>query len=348
MNLIYTWKMSPPGASRLADTPTFPAAVFAVVLVAAVVATDGARATVPALQGRVQDIAQAERPLGDDHYLAGDIAGQVDHHVLYFGLDDVASRHLQTADVLFLGNSRLMFALRPEVLGPEFAALGLSYYALGFGSREADRFPLAILRKFDLRPRVVVVNADGFFIRWLSAWAEAVNRDTPFAARKLRLEAEASHRARQALHVVAPHWLSIFGRPGLGQARGFNIYRSRIDGTWEISPWPSATSTFAPPPAAGPAIGRGERAAALAFKAEMDRRGITLILTRVPTPEPHGGAGPARFAELLKVPLVLAEPPGLTSADHSHLDAPSAFDWSREFMAVLAPHLGGAGRAPVR
>ena len=46
-----------------------------------------------------------------------------------------------------------MFAARPRVLDAFFEARGLRYYVLGFGFREADRFPLAIIQKFDLRPR---------------------------------------------------------------------------------------------------------------------------------------------------------------------------------------------------
>ncbi len=325
-----------------------PAAVFSVTLALLLAATVAVVDMVPALRAASSAVLEAERPEDPDHYLAGDIGGQVDHHVLYFALDDEATTRLRAADVLFVGNSRLMFALRPAVLRPEFAALGLSYYALGFGFREADRFPLALIRRLDLRPRMVVVNADGFFGGGLSAWAEVVNRDTPFAARKLRWEAETAHEVRRAVHIVAPNWLSLFGRPGLGQARELNMYRSRSDGTWQVSPWPSTTAVFTPPAPAGVAPGRTEIASARAFKAEMDARGITLVLTRVPTPEPLDGAGPAAFARLLEVPLVVAEPPGMTSADNSHLDPASANDWSRQFMAALTPHLRGLGGAPAR
>ena len=193
----------------------WPAAVFAATLAALLVATVAAVDGVPRLREAAAGLLAAEQPGDRDHYLAGDIGGQVDHHVLFFGLDPDAHARLRTADVLFVGNSRLMFALRPVVLRPAFGALGQSYYALGFGFREADRFPLAIIRRFDLRPRVVVVNADGFFGGGLSAWAEVVNRDTAFAARKLRWEAETAHDVRRAVHIVAPNWLALFGRPGL-------------------------------------------------------------------------------------------------------------------------------------
>lgn len=321
----------------------WPAAVFSVMVTALLAGTVVVVDRVPSLRTAASGLLDQERPGDDDHYLAGDIGGQVDHHVLFFGLDPEAHARLRAADVLFLGNSRLMFGLRPEVLRPAFAGLGRSYYALGFGFREADRFPLAIIRRFGLAPRVVVVNADGFFGGGLSAWAEVVNRDTPFAARKLRWEAEVAHDVRRAVHIVAPNWLALFGRPGLGHARELNMYRSRLDGTWQVSPWTDSFAAFTPPPLDGLPPTRGEIAAARAFKADLDARGIRIVLTRVPTPAPHGGAGPARFADLLQVPLVVAEAPGLTSGDNSHLDPASAHDWSRAFVAALAPHLAPPG-----
>ena len=73
--------------------------------------------------------------------------------------------------MILLGNSRLMFAARPRILDAFFEARGLRYYVLGFGFREADRFPLAVIEKFDLKPRMVIVNADGFFLDSLSDFA---------------------------------------------------------------------------------------------------------------------------------------------------------------------------------
>lgn len=334
--LDYTWQVHTP---RFRSQQLWPAAVFSVTVVGLMVATVVVVDRVPRLRAAATRMAAAEAPTDGDHYLASDSGTTLDHHVLYFDLDDDATARLRAADVLFLGNSRLMFALRPRALEPTFAALGQTWYAMGFGYREMDRFPLALIRRLDLRPRVVVVNSDGFFAGALSAYSETVIRDTRFAARKLRVEGEAAHAVRRVIHAVAPNWLSLLGRPGLGLSGGFNTYRSRIDGTWDISPWPTAAETFTPTPVDGREPGRGEVVAARSFKAELDARGARLILTRVPTPQPLDGASPAAFARLLDVPLVMVTPPGLTSADHSHLDEPSAHDWSRAFMAELAPHL---------
>ena len=59
--------------------------------------TIGARLWVPALQGLTQEAAAAERPPDDDHYLANDVGGQVDHHVLWFGIDAEVVRRLKAA-----------------------------------------------------------------------------------------------------------------------------------------------------------------------------------------------------------------------------------------------------------
>ncbi len=326
-----------PAGAKKPRPPLYPLAVFLVALLLATAITVLAVDTQPALRAAAVAVAQGERPPDDDHYLANDVGGQVDHHVLWFDIDPVVARRLREADVLFVGHSRLMFALRPDVLRPFFARHGVSYYAMGFGFREHDRFPLQLIRRLDLRPRLVVANADGFFTGGLSPWAEQVNRDTAFAARKLRWEAEAAHRVRGVVQHVLPNWFQMLGLPGLGVRRAFVSYRSRFDGTWQISPWPEGTQGFKDGDYEGAPLSRGEILAARTFKSELDARGARLVLTRVPSPEPMPGAGPARFAELLAVPLVLADVPGPTTYDNSHLSEGSAHDWSAALVGTLEP-----------
>ncbi len=278
-------------------------------------------------------ITLAERP-SDDYYLAHDHGGHVDHHVLYFGTDPAALEHLQAADVLLLGNSRLMFAARPEALDPHFERLGFRYYILGFGFREADRFPMAIIERFDLRPRLVVVNADGFFVNRLSDFARVVVKDTPFGAWKFRQEAETGHEVRRRLHELVPNWVDQFGRPGFPWRRELVIYRSRTNGAWQLSPWPQGHRPVGGRALDLPRLDDREVAAARRFKEALDRRGSRLILTYVPTPRPLGG-GPELLARLLDVPLVAVHPPHLMTEDGDHLDEASAMAWSEAFVIGL-------------
>lgn len=333
--LHYTAEMTPTRARQ----SLVPVATFGAALAVAVAATCAAVDRLPAFVGLRPGIEAGARPTDGDHYLANDIGGHVDHHVIYFGTDAAVVRHLKAAEVLFLGNSRLMFALRPDVLRPFFADRQRTYYVMGFGYREADAFPLAILRRFDLRPRLVVVNADGFFGGGLSPWAEEVVRDTPFGARKRQWESEATHEARRLTQVLFPHWPSFLALPGVGNLDTFTAYRSRQDGTWDISPWRAAGHTFQPAPLEGPGVGESEAREADAFVAELLARGARLVLTRVPTPVAMPGAGAAETARRLGVPLLVANVTAPTSVDHSHLDAASAHDWTRAFLDQLAPEI---------
>jgi hypothetical protein len=283
--------------------------------------------------GRVKAITTAERPSAD-YYLAHDHGGHVDHHVLYFGTDAVALDHLRRADVLLLGHSRLMFAARPGVLDRFFEARERDYYILGFGFREGERFPLAVIERFDLRPELVVVNADGFFQGALSDFGRVVVRDTPFGAWKFRIEAEAGHEARRAVHQLVPNWIDLFGRPGFPWQREIVIYRARTNGAWQLSPWPQGHALIGARDLRQPGLMPHERQAALRFKAALDRRGARLILTYVPTPRPLGG-GPALVADLLGVPLIAPAAAGLYTEDQDHLDEPSAVAWSEAFVREL-------------
>ncbi len=316
-----------------ADRPTFPLLLFVCALGLMTAVTAAAWARRPELGGRVKNITRAERP-SDDYYLAHDRGGHVDHHVLYFGTDPIALDHLQRADVILLGNSRLMFAARPGVLDAFFEARGLRYYVLGFGFREADRFPLAVIEKFDLRPRVVIVNADGFFLNQLSDFGRAVMTDSRFGAWQLRQEAETAHEFRKAIHQLVPNWVDLFGRPGFARLSELVIYRSRTNGTWQLSPWEAGTRSVAGRDLTQPPLAPHEQDAARRFKDSLDRRGTRVVLTYVPTPRPLGG-GPALFADLLHLPLVTAHPTGLLTEDDDHLDESSAVAWSEAFVREL-------------
>jgi len=314
------------------------AIVFGSALSVLIGLTYGAWFVVPGFAGRVRNITVAQRPPDPAYYLAHDRGGHLDHHVLYHGIDAEAIANLKKADVLFVGTSRMMFALRSRVIGPWADALGLRYYALGFGFREGDTFVLELIRKYDLRPKIIVVNVDGFFGRALSDWARRVRSDSAFGARKLYWEGELGHETRRIIHRVVPNWIDLYGRPGFPFGNEFIAYRSRQNGVWAISPWPrpsmpAHSQDFAAEPV-GPRIGDPARA----FKAEMDQRGSRMLFTYVPTPDDAGG-NPVALGQLLGVPVVGMDVDGLTSHDGSHLSEESAVFWSQRLIQDLTPYL---------
>ena len=300
--------------------------------------TCGAWLTLPGFQGRVRNISVAQRPPDPSYYLAHDRGGHLDHDVLYHGIDPEALAYLKRADILFVGTSRMMFALRSRILSPWAAAHGVTYYAFGFGYRDGDEWALELIRRHDLRPRLVVVNVDGFFARPLSAGARRTRLDSAFGARKRVLEGEVGHEVRRVVHQVIPNWVDLYGRPGFPFGNEFIAYRSRRDGVWAISPWPvpamAAASVDYQVEPVGPRVGEAART----FKNELDTRGSRMVLTYVPTPDDSGG-NPVAIGAMLGVPVVGMGVDGLTSHDGSHLSEESAVFWSRRLIDDLTPHL---------
>jgi hypothetical protein len=317
-----------------------PVAIFCAALVLLVGATATAWVALPGMAGRLRHISIASRPPGGDYYLAHDRGGHLDHHILFHGIDAEALQHLRAADLLFVGTSRMMFAIRSRVLTPWAIAHGVTYYALGFGHRDGDQWALDVIRRHDLRPKLVVVNVDGFFGRERSAWANRVRRDSAFAAHKARIEGELGHEARRLIHQAVPNWIDLYGRPGFPFGNEFIAYRSRTNGTWWISPWPKPTMAAHAEDYVVEHVSERTLVAARAFQAELAARGARMVLTHVPTPEATGG-NPVAIGAALGVPVVGMDVDGLTSHDGSHLSEDSAVFWSRRLVQDLRPYLPG-------
>lgn len=310
-------------------------AYFAAGVTAALLLSAGARAALLRLDpgATAPEIVATQEPAASDaYYLAHDRGGHVDHHVLYHGTDPEATQNLRTSDVLLLGNSRLMFAFRRPDLRGFFPRHGLTYYVLGFGHREHDAFPRAIIRRYDLRPKLVIVNADRFFLGDQSPWADRVIDDSWFDAQKLWFEAETAHVVRRALHRWVPHV------PDLVEGeREFIAYRSRMDGTWLVANKFSGLGARMAADDGRPATPDEQKLRrAREFRQEVEARGGRLVLCLVPTPTASRSTA-EWLARELGVPLIAPEPEGLRTYDGSHLTPESAATFARAFFAELDP-----------
>ena len=271
-------------------------------------------------------------PQPDTLYLAHDRGGHIDHHVIYHGIDDVVQERLSAADILFLGNSRLMFALEPHTVSRFFADTGRRYYVLGFGHEEQDDFPLDIIRANDLRPSLVVINADHFFRAERSEWAARVIDETDFDAAKIQFEGVIAHRVRHVLHQVVPHYVDI--RRG---QREVVLYRSREDGTWLVANDFDLGVAFGWPPADDELPEPSALRAAEAFKRELDARGARMVLCIVPAPGVSLHRAQA-IAAHLSVPLIVPDGSFLRTIDGSHLSGESARRVAASLLDQLRRH----------
>lgn len=270
----------------------------------------------------------ARIPKSSDYYL-GYCLGGIDDYMIYRGFMGIP-KYLKNADVLFVGNSHMQFGWPRESLQPFFTARHMTYYNLGFGYVETSAFPLAILRKYDLHPKYIVVNVEPFFSKKPSSMAEVVMADTMFGGEKFRIETAGSFYGERYIHRVVPALAEQF-------PIGDEVYfRSKSDGTIFLAA--SANLHMMPPPMN--VQWQSVIPAAQEFKAVMDRQGIKLILTHSPV---VSGDAARELGKVLNVPVVDTGPvPGLFTFDGSHLEHDSAVKFCNAFLEKLTPVLDGS------
>src|SRR5690349_12349517 len=92
-----------------------------------------------------------------------------EHAALFYGLEPDMVENLRRADVVFVGDSELLIGFSEANVEKFFADRGIRYFLLGFGYGESSEFALAVLKKYALKPKVMVLNIDPFFRHFRSA-----------------------------------------------------------------------------------------------------------------------------------------------------------------------------------
>jgi hypothetical protein len=274
-------------------------------------------------------------PPSADWYL-GNVNAQIEQFAIYDNLDGAAEA-LKHAEVLFVGDSLILFAFQnQQVLQPFFSARGLRYFFLAFGGEADETFAEQILQKFHLHPKWVVVDADYFFGMSPSAVASRAMSSGPLEAWKFRFEAANSLAIQRCVHRVFPY----FGLSQWDVHPQWIWYRSKSDGTMWLAAWrgvPSAIpdtsfSYLLFQEARNAPLRSGEVTAAQRFKRELDSRGTRLVLTWIP---PNPGANAAHLATALQVPLITTDATDLSTFDGKHLDRESSTRFSKSFLEGL-------------
>ncbi len=102
---------------------------------------------------------------GDGNFLAycrSKLYGDYEHGAIYYGLEPVAMASIRKAQVIFLGSSKTQAGFSSRAVRDYFGGRNIRFFIMGFGYGEASPFALAILKKWQVSPKVVIVNADPF------------------------------------------------------------------------------------------------------------------------------------------------------------------------------------------
>ena len=259
-------------------------------------------------------------PDGDEYFLAN-ARQPVEVGIFYHKLDPDLEANLKKAEILWIGNSRIMYLFSGDKGRALLSPKGSGGFALGFGFAECQILPLELIKRYDLHPRIVIVNCDRFFRDRASKWSETIMRQSAWNSRKLCFEANTSLFIEYYLHQFLPHWPEI-----LNESSPPVFFRSRRNGSW-LPFYAYDTMPSIPFVASVPehifSIPSKPQGYAQDFQDELSKRGSRLALIYVP--RPGGNPNEARaFAELLQVPLALTTYTSLNTIDGSHLDKDSA------------------------
>lgn len=293
------------------------------------------------------------RPRDDGTYLAycwKKSYADYEHGAYWVPTEPAAVKMAQQADVLFLGNSRLQYALSRPVLEPWFASRKLRYHVLAFAG-EGSRFPEALIKRLRLRPKVVVINFD-------SAQFFDHERTTTAAAKTVMerpLAAWMEYRIKQTGQLIMANACTAPGRwPRLCGSED-TIYRGQALGHWVVAHRPvdfSPKQTVVDLPTLDywpqrriAVIAEGKK-----FARDMREAGICVIGINVPSSLNSASAIAREQAAAMGIPFIETEAAGYSTFDSSHLDPDSAHRFSDRLTATLAPWIENcqAGIFPVR
>ena len=266
---------------------------------------------------------------GSDGYLGycgGRSYGDYDHGAIWFGLEPSASAAAANAQVLFVGNSRAVFAFSSKATADWFSSLSKSYYLLGFSHFENYTFEAPLLRKLHPKAKVYIINIDSFFERAESGPGETVMRDESAGKRYEQ------KRQWQGIHkAICTNFKALCGDDEA-------IFRSRPAGTWLVTGGRFKSG----PVSYDDDIDQNKLASYTAlgkkFLPSLSAGHACTILTIVPTVKTDVGTARA-IAAALGLNLVAPRLDGLTTFDQVHLDQESAQLWSTAFLEEAGPRI---------
>ncbi len=273
----------------------------------------------PGLQ-TVPEIPQQSK----DYFWITSAKEEISHIALYHDFGK-SIEHAREADILLFGNSRQQTGLREAVIHEEAARLGLKAFTIATGHADKTRFALELIRRHNLRPRVVVASGGPFvFTEGVSPWAREVMAMDRWGALKKIMELSAAWAVQSRLHQYLPR-IDYFDHSLI---QGGVKYRSNRTGWWHIELEPDGSY----PVSMAPERRNYRHTLELTrkLKTELDRRGATLVLTVVPYRGTRTGHLPYLSSEL-GVPFVLPSFDNMVTSDGSHLNRESAIRYSSLF-----------------
>jgi hypothetical protein len=261
---------------------------------------------------------------GPSYFYANAWNFELSQPVLYHNLG-TSIQNAKKADILFIGNSRLQLGIREEFILPLAQKSNLKVFSIGCGHAEGTAFALDLIRKHDLRPKIVVIFGGAHIYNGgYSDVARETEKMSRWAAVKLWGETAASWNTRYRLHKAVPK-VDFFDQRISSR---YVVYRSEVTGWWK--PALERGGTYQVSYLEGDFDYSRILPLATEIKSELDRRGSLLIASVIPYRRTDD-----QYLQYLKdklaIPFVNPRLPDLETADGSHLNLRSAERFTKAF-----------------
>jgi hypothetical protein len=267
---------------------------------------------------------------GGDRYLAYCQArtyGDYDHGAFWFALEATSREFAVSADVLFLGNSRMQFGFSASSLERWFTANDFRFYLLGFSHFENVTFIGPLLHSLRPKARAYVINVDRFFVDQETPPGRDVMHGSDSRPRYV------SKRSWQAPHRLICTWLPALCGDEISFFRRHETGEWQLDGPQELNPSGIESDLPADPEQVAHAKVNAEK-----FIAGLGIERRCVFLTYVPTKENERTTAEA-LAVALGDELMSPRIEGLRTFDGSHLDRQSAERFAGAFLEIGGPRL---------
>ena len=267
-----------------------------------------------------------------DRYLAycnGEAYSDYDHGAFWFGLEPGIPQNAALADVLFLGSSRMQFALSTVASDSWFASHSITHYLMGFSHTENATFAAPLLAQLKPRAKFYVINVDRFFSDVESGPGSEILHNPRIGRRYTE------KRLWQQLHRrICTRFVAQCGR-------NFAYFRASETGHWVVRGDPPVDDTpVSESPASDPVKLRHAADLAERFISTLPVARECVLLTLIPSPGALT-ADARTIAAALNLELITPNLDGLRTFDGSHLDLPSAERWSQGFYALAGDRIRG-------
>jgi hypothetical protein len=268
-------------------------------------------------------------------YLSHDFKGDLGHDVLYYNFEK-SIENIRKADILILGSSRVQFGFHYKTLESFEGRYGVRFFNMGLSNWECYLFPLLVMEKHNLNPKMVIVNAEAFNGK-LTPVAEHIIAQGKFQRGLTFLIRSSFHKSILVLHSHIPEPIRGLLLEALRNVYDKVWYCSRLTGVW-FKPYVSQRSskpkriknTIENDCETGPQVFENARR----FKNEMDKRGTQIVLTLVPHDASCRNVA-EKIAAHIRVPFIFVDGDDMSTSDGSHLTEESAKHFTEEVLQEI-------------